>query len=73
MISRIYAWLAAAAAIVVGLGAIYSKGRSDANNRSKIKVYKETQDAIEKATRARNAVDRASPDRLRDNDGFGRD
>jgi Flp pilus assembly protein TadB len=73
IMARIYAWLAAAGAILVAIGAIYTKGRSDASNASKLQSYKDTQDAIEKASRARNAVERAPVERLRDNDGFRRD
>lgn len=61
------------AIIFAVLAAIYSKGRSDAAAKAEIKGYKETQDAIEKATTARRSVDAAPADRLRDDDGFRRD
>ena len=55
------------------LATIYGKGRADASANAKIAGYKETQDAIEKATRARSRSDAADPKRLHDNDGYRRD
>lgn len=69
LLSPLYRMLAIAAAILAAIGAIYAKGRSDAAARLKIKSYKETQDAIEKATAARRA---SASGGLRDDDGFKR-
>jgi len=72
-LSPIYKFAALLGVVFVAIGAIYAKGRSDANSRNTIRSYKETQDAIEATSRARAAVERAPADRLRDNDGWKRD
>jgi len=73
-ISPVYRIPALLGALLVAIGAIYAKGRSDATARSTIRQYRETQDEIERATRARrNADARNSPERLRDTDGHRRD
>lgn len=73
LISPFYKFAALLGAVLVAIGAIYAKGRSDANSRNTIRNYKETQDAIERTGAARAAVERAPADRLRDNDGWRRD
>lgn len=73
LLSPIYRIGAIVVAVLSVIAAIYSKGRADASARAKVAAYKETQDAIEKATAARNRADLAPPDRLRVNDGFRRD
>lgn len=72
-ISPIYRIGALVLAVLSAVAVIYGKGRSDASGAAKIKAYKETQDAIEKASRARAAAASAPDQRLRDNDGFRRD
>jgi hypothetical protein len=57
-------------AIMIAIGAVYTKGRADAANRNKLKSYKATQDAIEKATAARRDANASG---LHNNDGFRRD
>lgn len=69
LLSPFYKMLAILVAVFAAIGAIYAKGRSDAASRIKIKSYKETQDAIEKASAARR--DAASRG-LRDDDGYKR-
>lgn len=69
LLSPLYRMLAIGAAVFAAIGAIYAKGRSDAAARHKIQSYKETQDAIDKATAARRD---AAARRLRDDDGFKR-
>lgn len=69
LLSPLYRMLAIVVAIFAAIGAIYAKGRADAADRLKIKSYKETQDAIEKATAARRG---AAAGGLRDDDGFKR-
>jgi hypothetical protein len=73
LLSPIYRIGAIVLAVLSAIAVIYGKGRSDASASSKIKAYKETQDAIEKASRARERVANAPAERLRDNDGFRRD
>lgn len=73
LMSPIYRIAALVGTVVVAIGAIYAKGRADANARNTIRSYKETQDAIEATSRARSAVERLPADRLRDNDGWRRD
>ena len=73
LLSPIYRIAAGVVAVLAFLAVIYGKGRSDASANAKLKNYKDTQDAIEKATRARTRVNAAPAERLRDNDGFRRD
>lgn len=73
ILSPIYRIGAIVVAVLSAIAIIYSKGRSDASARAKITAYKETQDAIEKATRARQRVATTPAERLRDNDGYRRD
>jgi hypothetical protein len=70
LLSPIYRIAGIVAAVLIAIGAIYSKGRSDANSRNKLKDYKATQDAIEKATAARRAANASG---LHNNDGYKRD
>jgi hypothetical protein len=70
LLSPVYRAIGIAAAILLAIGAVYTKGRSDASNRNKLKNYKATQDAIEKATAARRASNASG---LHNNDGFRRD
>lgn len=73
-LSPVYRIAALVGAVLVAIGAIYAKGRSDANARSTLRNYKETQDAIERASHARRTADQRNVgERLRDNDGFRRD
>lgn len=69
LLSPLYRMLAFAVALLAAVGAIYAKGRKDAADRIRIKSYKETQDAIEKAVSARRD---AAAGGLRDDDGFKR-
>lgn len=69
LLSPFYRLLAIGAVVLSAIGAIYAKGRSDAASKLKIKSYKETQDAIEKASAARR--DAASRG-MRDDDGYKR-
>ena len=69
LLSPFYRMALIAGAALAAVGAIYAKGRGDATARIKLKSYKETQDAIEKATDARR---RAAAGGLRDDDGFKR-
>ena len=69
LLSPFYRMVAIGAAILAAVGAIYAKGRRDAADRLRIQSYKETQDAIEKATNARR---HAAAGGLRDDDGFKR-
>ena len=73
VMSPVYRIAALVGTVLVAIGAIYAKGRSDANSRHTIRSYKETQDAIEATSRARASVERRPADRLRDNDGWRRD
>lgn len=69
LLSPLYRMVAFAVALLAAIGAIYAKGRKDAADRLRIKSYKETQDAIEKAVSARRD---AATHGLRDDDGFKR-
>lgn len=69
LLSPIYRMIAFAVALLAAVGAIYAKGRKDAADRIRIKSYKETQDAIEKAVAARRD---AAAGGVRDDDGFKR-
>lgn len=70
LLSPLYRVLGIVAAVILAIGAVYTKGRSDASARDKLKNYKATQDAIEKATAARRAANASG---LHNNDGFRRD
>lgn len=69
ILSPFYKAAAIVVAVLAAIGAIYAKGRSDAAEKLKVKSYKETQDAIEKAAAARRD---AATRGLRDDDGFKR-
>lgn len=74
LMSPVYRIAALLGAVLVAIGAIYAKGRSDANARNTLRNYKETQDAIERSISARRAADQRNVgERLRDDDGFRRD
>lgn len=74
LLSPFYRVLAVAGAVLVAIGAIYAKGRSDASTRASLKTYKDTQDAIERSTNARRASERHSASGgLLDDDGYRRD
>lgn len=74
LLSPLYRFLGILGAVLLAIAAIYGKGRGDASKAAKLKNYKETQDAIEKANEARSSadVDFALTGRLRD-DGYRRD
>lgn len=73
LLSPLYRFAAIAAVIFSAIAVIYSKGRSDASAKAKLQTYKETQDAIERASRARSRVYSSPSERLHDNDGHRRD
>ena len=72
-LSPIYRVLAIIGAILVAIGTIYAKGRSDASLKAKARSLEETQDAIERANKARNnSLSESDRGRLYDDDGFKR-
>lgn len=74
LMSPVYRIAALVGAVLVAIGAIYAKGRSDANARITLRNYKETQDAIERSISARRSADQRNVgERLRDDDGYRRD
>lgn len=73
ILSPLYRFAAAVIAVIGLLAIVYGKGRSDASARNKIQSYKETMDAIESATAARQSAAATPPERLRDSDGYRRD
>lgn len=73
LLSPLYRIGAIVVAIFAAIAVIYGKGRSDASSNARLKTYKETQDAIEKASTARIRSNAAPIERLRDNDGYRRD
>jgi hypothetical protein len=73
LLSPLYRVGAIIVVIFSALAVVYGKGRSDASAKAKLKTYKETQDAIERASRARARVLAYPSERLHDNDGHRRD
>ncbi|MGA0889295.1 MAG: hypothetical protein ACO3S0_15355 [bacterium] len=73
LLSPVYRFLATIGAVLAAVWTIYAKGRADASLKDKARSLEETQDAIERANKARNnSLSESDRGRLYDDDGFKR-
>ena len=72
MFSPLGRTIGVALAILIGIGAVYMRGRSDATAGAEAAATSDALRRTENAIRAGNSID-VTPDGLRDNDGKRRD